>query len=393
MNSEKIAPKSWWLALLFYAGWLAIGYGLFFILPTSTLVQSWQPPVRHFILQFTFSLYMVGLLTPPVIFITKILSFEKLSWWQIIGGHLIGLIVFTAIYIHALQFSIEQFLGPLPRGFGARMRPPLLPRPDNVASGILQIRLFLNALQHIWQAVFYYLLILGVGYSISFYRKFREREIRASQLETQLINSQLQALKTQLQPHFLFNTLHTLSSLIYEDVPAADKMIRQLSDLLRLTLETTGDQEIPLKKEVEHLKLYLDIMQIRFQNRLQVEITVDENAKTTLIPTLLLQPLVENSIKHGLEATAGKGIVTISASRMAEDVIIVVEDNGPGFTGETDALLQKGVGLRNTKDRLSKLFGAAQKMDIISRENGGMRILIRFPYHAEPWMQNLRGEK
>lgn len=248
MNSEKIAPKSWWLALLFYAGWLAIGYGLFFILPTSTLVQSWQPPVRHFILQFTFSLYIVGLLTPPVIFITKILSFENLSWWQIVGGHLIGLIVFTAIYIHALQFSIEQFLGPLPRGFGARMRPPLLPRPDNVASGILQIRLFLNALQHIWQAVFYYLLILGVGYSISFYRKFREREIRASQLETQLINSQLQALKTQLQPHFLFNTLHTLSSLIYEDVPAADKMIRQLSDLLRLTLETTGDQEIPPKK-------------------------------------------------------------------------------------------------------------------------------------------------
>ncbi|KAA3659680.1 MAG: hypothetical protein DWQ10_08400 [Calditrichaeota bacterium] len=386
---SKTKHFPWRFPMIFYSIWLLLGFGLFSIFPESTLAQNLQPPMRHFFVQILLSIYLMGLLAPPVIFYSNLLDMEKRPWLHIAAWHAFGLILFTLIYINVLQFAIEQFFGTPPRRFGGRMRPPWFPGEENFTGRILQPRLFLNALQHIWQAVFFYIIILGVNYSISFYRKFRERELHATQLETQLIHSQLQALKTQLQPHFLFNTLHTLSSLIYEDVPAADKMIRQLSDLLRLTLESTGDQEIPLKRELQHLHLYLEIMQLRFQNRLEVEIKVEDDAKNAFIPTLLLQPLVENSIKHGLEATAGIGNVTIHARRRDNNISLVVQDNGPGFTGEADALLEKGVGLMNTKDRLAKLYGSRHKMDITSEEKKGMRIHIQLPFHTTPWTNKL----
>ncbi|KAA3619505.1 MAG: hypothetical protein DWQ05_01930 [Calditrichaeota bacterium] len=388
-NAEISSIKS--KSLLVYLGiWLVVSFIFFFVFLPSDFAAEMQRPLRHVLLQFSFSIILAGFLAPFIILLNDFFPFEIHKLWVIIGMHLIGLAVFSLIYINAFQYLIEHYIGFPGRGFGGRMQ--LGPRPffeGNFAQSLMQTRLFVNALQHIWQSVFFYILILGLNYSFNFYRKYREREIHASHLELQLINSQLRALKTQLQPHFLFNTLHTLSSLIYQDVPAADKMIRQLSDLLRLTLDSTGDQEIPIKREVEHLQLYLEIMQIRFQDRLQVKYDIAAEAENSFIPTLLLQPLVENCIKHGLEASTRQGLVEISVQKQEEKIVISVIDNGPGFTGDANALFQKGVGLANTADRLQKLYSSNHKLEITSNGNNGTKVYIEYPFHTTPWLNNL----
>lgn len=385
---NKTTTVNWKRIITFTVLWLILGYVYFAHIISSQYFLALERPLLHVILRFTISIYFAVLLAPLVFILTACFPFDKHKFYIVIAVHLIGLVIFSLIYINALEILIEQYIGLPPRGFGPRMRPGPGPGPfaGLFMDRINHTRMFVNALQHIWQSVFFYALILGANLSFTYYRKYRERELRASQLETQLINAQLSALKTQLQPHFLFNTLHTLSSLIYENVPAADKMIRQLSDLLRLTLESSGDQEIPLKKELEHLQLYLEIMQIRFQERLLVNYSIDEEAGASLIPTLLLQPLVENSIKHGLEASSNVGKIDIAVAKVAENIEIVVRDNGPGFSGDARQLYSKGVGLANTIDRLEKLYGSNHDFQITAGENGGMTVRLTYPFHISHWI-------
>jgi len=225
-----------------------------------------------------------------------------------------------------------------------------------------------------------YAVIVGVFYAFDYYQKFRERELKAAQLESRLAQAELQNLKTQLQPHFLFNTLHAISVLMQENVPAANRMLVRLSELLRMTLDSAGAQEVTLKQEMEFVRRYLEIEQTRFQDRLSVKILVDPAALDARAPSLLLQPLVENALRHGVSRRVGAGLLEIRAQREGSKLRLQVRDNGPGLQTDADRSLVKGVGLSNTRARLDQLYGSAHSFEIGNAEDGGVLVTVTIPF-------------
>ena len=230
-----------------------------------------------------------------------------------------------------------------------------------------------------------YWLILLVVHATEFYQRSRDNEWRAAQLESRLAEAQLQALKTQLNPHFLFNTLNAVSALMHRDVRAANRMMTQLSDLLRLSLETSGAQEVPLKLELDFLDRYLEIQRTRFPDRLHVKLDVHPDTLDALVPNFILQPLVENAIRHGIARRSTPGNVEIIARRANGLVELVVRDNGAGFPAGRHLLPREGVGLANTRARLRHLYGAAHRFELRNIPAGGAEVLIVIPFRpAEP---------
>ena len=222
-----------------------------------------------------------------------------------------------------------------------------------------------------------------MGYASDFYNRYQENAMRASQLEAQLAQAQLDALKMQLHPHFLFNTLNSISALLHKDVETADKMIARLGDFLRMTLRNSGQQEITVAEELEFLKCYLEIERIRFHDRLTVEMDIQPAAETAQVPNLLLQPIVENAIRHGISASNKAGKLSISASCSQGILHIRVQDNGPGLRGN-GAEYREGVGLQNTRSRLEQLYGKQQKLHLYNSSEGGLTVEIEMPYRTAP---------
>ena len=231
-----------------------------------------------------------------------------------------------------------------------------------------------------------YGLLLLLNQVFRYYRRFREGELRTSRLQTQLTRAQLEALKMQLHPHFLFNTLHSISALLHRDPDAADRMIARLGDFLRLTLENSGAQEVSLQKELEFLTCYLEIERVRFQDRLTTSLDVDASALDTPVPNLILQPIVENALRHGVAQTRGPGRVEISAKRENGSLRIRVWDNGPGIktiTRPDDGLKKVGLGLSNTRARLEQLYGAAHRFEMENAPGGGLLVTLEIPAVAD----------
>src|SRR5262249_40591374 len=197
-------------------------------------------------------------------------------------------------------------------------------------------------------------------------------ELKASQLEARLAQAQLQALKMQLHPHFLFNTLHAISALMRKDVEEADRMITRLSDLLRLTLENVGAQEATLRQELEILGRYLEIEQRRFGDRLQVKMEIEPETLDARAPNLILQPLVENAIRHGIAPRSAPGLIEIRASRAGDKLELQVRDNGVGLPTDHREPIKEGVGLANTRARLEQLYGAAYRFEVNNFYRCGM---------------------
>jgi signal transduction histidine kinase len=217
-----------------------------------------------------------------------------------------------------------------------------------------------------------YLIIVLNLVALDYYRKYRDREYR-------LMQAQLATLKAQLQPHFLFNTLHSISALMHVDVEAADRMVVSLGDLLRATLSEEGGQEVTLARELEVLDLYLRIQLIRFQDRLRVNMDVAPEALGACVPNLVLQPLVENAIKHGIAPHSVDGVVDVGARREGASLVLRVRDDGPG-AAPPPAALREGVGLSNTRARLERLYGAAQSLRYGDAPEGGFEVELRIPY-------------
>ena len=228
--------------------------------------------------------------------------------------------------------------------------------------------------------VLFYWAMLGVSHAIDYYGKYRERELRAAQLESGLARAQLQLLKTQLHPHFLFNTLNAISSLIHTDIHAADRMVARLGDLLRLALEDFGVQEAPLAREVEVLRSYLAIEQTRLGPRLSVLLDMDANTFDAYVPTFLLQPLVENAIRHGVASRCTPGRVEVRSWRDGGVLRLEVRDDGPGLSCEPDGA---GVGLSNTRARLFHLYGAAHCMEVANDPRGGCVVQVALPFREQ----------
>jgi signal transduction histidine kinase len=235
-----------------------------------------------------------------------------------------------------------------------------------------------------WEMMTYWA-IVGLSHALLYYQESRARAVRASQLETKLVEAQLRALQQQLHPHFLFNTLHAISSLMHKDVESAERVLMQLSDLLRMTLEHMGEQEVPLEAELEALSKYVDIERTRFADRLEVRFDIQPEALETRVPSLLLQPLVENAIKHGVARRAGSGRIDVLARREGDKLRLEVRDDGVGLPDDALTALQKGIGVSTTRARLQHLFGADYRFEF-HRLAKGLAVVIALPWrvHGAP---------
>jgi two-component system, LytTR family, sensor kinase len=232
------------------------------------------------------------------------------------------------------------------------------------------------SLLRVYMSILTYWAIVVVSYTVEYYNSARDREVRAAQLEGALAAAELQSLRLQLHPHFLFNTLNAIGALMHENVETADLMLTRLSDLLRSTLETSNLHQIALRRELELLEPYLDIQKTRIGERLTLQINVDPKALDVLVPTLLLQPLVENAIKHGIADRSGAGLVVLEAHVRRGTLTVFVRDDGPG-----PAALQNGsgYGLENVRRRLHALHGARASLVLERAEAGGAIARVELP--------------
>lgn len=224
-----------------------------------------------------------------------------------------------------------------------------------------------------------YCTLLAVYHALVYYRVSQDRALRASQLEARLAQSQLQVLRMQLQPHFLFNTLHSISALMHRDVKRADSMICALSDLLRMSLRSVGVQEVDLREEVEFLQRYVEIMSLRFGDRLSVVMDIDPAALDARVPTLVLQPLVENALRHGFGEGMRAGRIRVLVARDGDMVRCEVVDDGRGIPPSG---LREGVGISNTRARLRHLYGERFSLELLANPAGGVRVTLALPYHS-----------
>jgi two-component system LytT family sensor kinase len=240
-----------------------------------------------------------------------------------------------------------------------------------------------------WEMMTYWA-IVGLSHALLYYRESRARAMRSAQLETKLVEAQLKTLQQQLHPHFLFNTLHAISSLMHRDVHAADRVLMQLSDLLRITLEHLGRQEVALEAELGALSKYVEIERTRFADRLEVRFDIQPETLDTRVPSLLLQPLVENSIKHGVARRAGPGHIDISARREGDKLRLEVRDDGVGLSEDALTALQKGIGVSTTRARLQHLFGADFRFEF-HRLAQGLAVIIALPWRTDNGASERRG--
>lgn len=232
------------------------------------------------------------------------------------------------------------------------------------------------------QNVLFYALLLGIAHLVIYYRRYREREQAAEQLARGLTEARLQALKMQLQPHFLFNTLNAISALIPPEAKPARRMVARLGDLLRTTLEHEDTQEVTLREELAFLQAYLEIEQARLADRLTVVMNVAPETLDARVPHLILQPLVENAVRHGIAARIEPGRVEISASRGPDDRSLQLEirDDGRGVDRHDELRTRRGVGLTNIRSRLEQLYGAEHRFKLENRAGGGVLVQITLPF-------------
>jgi two-component system, LytTR family, sensor kinase len=226
-------------------------------------------------------------------------------------------------------------------------------------------------------------LIVVAVHALLYYQNFRASELAQSSLKTQLAQAQLRALKMQLHPHFLFNTLHSISSLILEDPPKANSMIARLGDFLRLTLENSNQQLVSLKEETEFLRCYLEIEQVRFGDRLTVSFELEPQTLSAQVPHLILQPVVENAIQHAIAPRATRGHINIEAKRLNSSLRLEVRDNGPGITSNGDLLRTEGVGLSNVRARLHQIYGSESRFELMNARDGGLAVVMQIPFQRE----------
>ena len=227
--------------------------------------------------------------------------------------------------------------------------------------------------------------VIGICYALDYYRKYRERELLASRLEAQLAQAQLDSLRMQLHPHFLFNTLNNIVGLVRDNKnQAAVNMLVGFSDLLRHTLDHSTKQEVELREELNFIKLYLSIQEMRFSDRLQIELDIDPATTKAMVPNLILQPLTENALRHGIGRSADSGLVGISSAVEDGHLRLTVYDNGAGLPDNWQLKGSAGIGLANTAARLQQLYDDNHQFDIRNRDGGGVEVVIVMPLRTAP---------
>jgi len=350
--------------LVYFLAWTV--FGLFNFSRELTTRLYWHEATRwrETLASWMVGIYITAALTPVVLWLGRRWPIERQTWRTRVPLHLSLSLAFSAV---ELALETEAFI-----------RLGLL---ESVTKHSFPIGFPVLLVAGFHENIVTYWAVLGIQSGFRYYRGFQERQLHASELKAQLVRAQLSALKMQLQPHFLFNTLNAIMVLVRQQQGRqAATMLGRLSDLLRCVLEDVEEQQIPLRRELDYLRLYLSIEQVRFEDRMGVEISVDDAALDAAVPHMGLQPIVENAVRHGIGRVAAAGTIRISASRIAETLVIRVADDGPGLDA-AEPVEGCGIGLANTRARLHQLYGDAASLKV---ENGdrGVVATMTVPYRV-----------
>jgi sensor histidine kinase YesM len=362
------------LWVLVLAVWMLIGLSFtlnYYFFAEHYVAIFRQPPTIGQMLVWELPYWLLWAGLAPVVFLfTRRFPIDRERWFRNSLLHIVACVALTiahrAIYLiigWLLHVAAYQKLSSIPELYSSDIL-------FNLPTGFMS-----------------YGTIFLISYVIDYYRRHQEEELKITRLKAELAEAQLQvteaqlqALKMQLHPHFLFNTLNSISALLDEDADAADQMLARLGDFLRLTLENSGAQEVTLQEELEFLRCYLEIERVRFHDRLTVNMQIEPETLDARVPNLILQPIVENAIRHGIVARIAPGEITIRARRLGPTLELQVKDNGPGL-GRTDGVrLKEGLGLGNTRARLEQLYRAAYRFDMSDALEGGLQVTLEIPF-------------
>jgi two-component system, LytTR family, sensor kinase len=358
MTIGAVIKHRWGMWLLGFGFWTLLGLSFasqFYMSSAKAgLEVTWGLAVSYALGDW----YVFALLSIPVIPLARRFRFEAGSRVGSLAAHVFASAVFSLAYM-VLRAWVGQWQST------ASFREAFMP---------LLVKTWHFNLLIYW-------VIVAVSQAFEYQQRYRERELRNAELEKRLAQAKLQALQMQLNPHFLFNTLHSISALMHKDVEAADRMVTRLGDLLRTALESTDTQEVTLRQELEFLERYLEIEQIRFGDRLTVKREIPPDTLDAQVPNLILQPLVENAIRHGIEPWSKPGRIELGAHRTGDRLTLEVSDNGAGLCSSEP--VTEGVGLSNTRARLHGLYGEAHRFELRRGPEGGLLARLTIPLRLE----------
>lgn len=333
-------------------------------------VDDKNNPVAAFLIYFSslIKFYLWAAFSPLIFLITKKFPFDRRE-----DIHISFIIhIVTCVFLAGIHTNVFGLIDIILTGFSIN-------KPDS--ANLFEDSFFIG---HFFLGILLYTLIVVIVQSYLFFVKQQQEEMRNAKMQTELANAQLQALKMQLQPHFLFNALHSISSLNTIDPPKANKMIVRLGEFLRLTLEASEEQKVTLNEELNFLRYYLEIEQIRFSDRLKVEYKIADETLNAEVPHLILQPLVENAVKHGIAPFGNEGKIEIVSYNTGEKLFLEVRNSGGNISQKAETNTKStGTGLKNIRLRLRQIYGENFRFELKENEIGGMTAEIEIPFSVE----------
>ncbi len=336
----------------------------FSVIVSTMLVEGETPDfLKHTIFELTGS-YSFFVLTPLMLLLFNKVPLKKEKLWFVIPIYFIAVACLGVMHTYIMFTSRSLIFNLAGWGF--------------YDFGYFPYRILMESLK----LLLGFWIFCGAYNFVKVYKARQAENLRAVQLEEELSKSKLLALQSQLNPHFLFNTLNMISSTMYEDINAADMMIANLSDLLRITLKGTSKGEHKLKNEIELLNLYNKIMKARFKDKLEIEINIAKETEEAFVPSFLFQPLIENSIKYGMENLSNTKVELVT-QKVNDRLLIKIKDNGPGINKDEAIVLNGGIGLSNTVERLEKLYGNRFEFNWKNLDEGGIIFTIEIPFKEE----------
>lgn len=332
---------------------------------------------NHLSVDYTICCILFVFATFFVFWLCRVLRVGKMGWFPVILSHLLIAVAITSvvevfsIYVKIVKVEYLNIASFIPESY-------------SISSVLYFVFSRFKYANHVEA----YLVVLAGGLGRDYFLRYTEKQARAHQLrerahrlQNQIASARLDALRMQINPHFLFNTLHVINTMAGTNPDGVHKGTKRLSELLRYALSSTDQQEASLCEELKFLRGYFEIQKLRLRDQLEVEIDVDPAAQDALMPTLLLQPLAENAVKHGIQHVEGTGWIRVRIRRQKYILVVQVEDNGPGITGEPED--DGCVGLENVRERLTHLYGSDHALELGDSELGGCCVEVRLPYHTE----------
>lgn len=357
--------RSWTRSAAVVGGWTVVA-----LVSTSQwyffrLSSDRPAPLGPALLGNLASCWLWAAFTPAIVWLARHRPLDRRGWLRHLPWHLAGALTLAAIDVLAdITFD---------RWFPSSL-PPLSPLAAFFGKSFLNF--------------FSYAAVVAITYAVDYHALFVDRQLTAERLEKELLAARLEAIESRLRPHFLFNTLHTVASLVRTGRNAdAVRTVAALSDLLRSSLRRDGRAEIPLREELAFVRRYLEIEQVRFHDRLATGIVAGPDVLDALVPTLLLQPLVENAIRHGIERRAAPGRIEVVIGRRGAMLVVRVEDSSAGPVRWPEQRAGHGIGLRATRDRLRHLYGDRQRCELTATVHGGMAAVVELPFHQDSGLE------